>query len=53
MNNEVNVGKKEVFGAFSVDKIYKSDYQKEGTMTAAIRQVVTTTYPSSQVSSSL
>ena len=53
MNNEVNVGKKEVFGAFSVDKIYKSDYQKEGTMTAAIRQVVTTTYPSSHVSSSL
>lgn len=42
-------------GALTLDKIYKGDYQKEGTMTAQIRQVVNTKsfYPSKKVESSL
>lgn len=39
----------------TVSKIFKSNYQKEGTMSAELRQVVTTTsiYPSKRVSNSL
>lgn len=38
-----------------VDKVYKSDYQKEGTLTAQLRQTVTTLsyYPSKAVSNNL
>lgn len=39
----------------SLDKIYKADYQKEGTLTAQIRQTVTTKsfYPSKKTSNNL
>lgn len=39
----------------TLDKIYKSDYQKEGTLTAQLRQKVvnTASYPTKQVSSNL
>lgn len=41
--------------AITLDKIYKSDYQKPGTLTAQLRQVMTTKsyYPSKQVTSDL
>ena len=41
--------------AITLDKIYSADYQKEGTLTAQIRQVVTTKsfYPSKKVASDL
>ena len=41
--------------AITLDKLYKSDYQKEGTLTAQIRQVVTrkSYYPSKKTSSSM
>lgn len=42
-------------GELTLDRIYKSDFQKPGTMTAQIRQVVTTNsfYPSKKTSSDL
>lgn len=42
-------------GVISLDRLYKADYQKEGTMTAQIRQVVTvkSMYPTQKVSSTL
>lgn len=41
--------------AISLDKIYKADYQKPGTMTAQLRQTVTTVseYPSKKVDNNL
>ena len=42
-------------GAISLDKIYKADYQKEGTLSAQIRQEIVTKsfYPSKQTTSNL
>ena len=56
VNETANAVRKEVtISAITVDKVYKGDFQKEGTMSAQIRQEVTTVsfYPSKQVSSSL
>lgn len=42
-------------GPIGLDRIYKADFQKEGTLTAQIRQEVTTksSYPSKKTSSSM
>lgn len=42
-------------GALNVSRIYTADYQKEGTVTAEIKQVITTvtTYPTKQVVTNL
>lgn len=48
--------RKEVLkGKINVSRIYKSDFQKEGTQTAELKQTITTKsyYPSTQVSNSL
>ena len=41
--------------AISVDKVYTSNFQKEGTQSAQLRQVITTTayYPSKQIESNM
>lgn len=42
-------------GEITLDKLYKGDYQKEGTLTAQIRQIVTrkSFYPSKKVESTM
>lgn len=52
--NETTVRKEVSKSEVSVDKVYKGEYQKEGTMTAQLRQTVKTDtfYPSKQVSNS-
>lgn len=52
--NEPRVRKEVVSTGITVDRIYESDFQKEGTKTAQLRQIVTTEafYPSKQISNS-
>ena len=56
MENVVERIRKEIFkGGLAVSRVYKSDYQKEGTETAELRQTVTTKsyYPSKSVSNDM
>lgn len=56
ITTEDNGIKKEVsFGTLTVSRVYVSDYQKKNTLTAELKQVVTTktTYPAAQLSNSL
>ncbi len=50
-----NIRKEVVISALSVSKVSKSDFQKEGTLTAELRQTVETTtfYPSKSIANSL
>lgn len=50
-----NIRKEVSVSPVMVEKVYKSDFQKEGTLTAELRQIVTTKsfYPSKSVSNSL
>lgn len=54
-SDENRVKKEVTIGPILVDKIYKGEYQKPGTMTAQLKQTVTTkaTYPSKSVTSNL
>lgn len=51
MESTQEITKKVVKSAISVDKVYKSDFQKAGTLTAMLRQAVnnTASYPSKKV----
>lgn len=56
MQSQKNEIKKEVSkSAINVSRVYSSDYQKEGTLTAELKQVVSTKsyYPSKSVTNSL
>lgn len=50
-----NIRKEVTSSPIMVERVYKSDFQKEGTLTAELRQVVTTKsfYPSKSISNSL
>lgn len=54
-NQENNIVKSIVKGKLVVARVFKSDYQKEGTLTAELKQTVTITskYPSKSVSNDL
>jgi len=55
VNQQTGISHSSSRTAISLDRIYKNEFQKEGTLTAQIRQVVTTTsvYPSKRVGSDL
>jgi hypothetical protein len=55
METKNGVRKEVVVSALEVTKVYKSDYQKEGTLTAELRQVTTTLsyYPTKSIVNSL
>lgn len=54
MENESRIRKVQTSTPVTVDDVYVSDYQKDGTKTAQLRQVVTTKayYPSKQITNS-
>lgn len=55
MESESKIRKEVSRSAITVSRVYKSDYQKEGTLTAELKQIVTTKsyYPSKNVENSL
>jgi len=55
MENSNGISKKTTVGPLKLERVYKNQYQKEGTQTAEFKQTVTTvsSYPSKSVASSL
>ena len=54
-NNQTRIRKEVTKGPLTVSRVYTSNYQKEGTLTAELRQTIKTTslYPTKSVSNSL
>lgn len=55
VTNSSAIRKEVIVGQLTVSRVYKSDYQKEGTLTAELRQEIHTTsyYPSKVIANSL
>lgn len=55
METNSNIRKEVEISALTVSRVFKSDFQKEGTLTAELKQVVTTKsfYPTKSVSNSM
>lgn len=55
MNTESRIRKEVSTGQLVVSRVYKSDYQKEGTLTAELKQTITTKsfYPTKAIANSL
>ncbi len=55
METNPNIRKEVSISAITVNKVYKSDFQKEGTLTAELKQTVETTsfYPTKSIANSL
>ena len=55
INNNTQIRKQVVTGTINVSRVYQSDFQKEGTLTAELKQTIETEsfYPSKSVTNSL